>query len=68
MHKRWLTSRPHYTSVQKAASDNENMDAVLRHAQDDIIQYKAPESVLTCSSWFDALVACLTVLTTKPSS
>jgi len=29
-----LTGRPHDTSVQKAASDNENVDAGLRHAQD----------------------------------
>jgi len=29
-----LTSRPHDTSVQKAISDNENVDAVYRHAQD----------------------------------
>jgi len=29
-----LTGRPHDTSVQKATSDNENVDAVLRHAQD----------------------------------
>jgi len=29
-----LTGRPHDTSVQKASSDNENVDAVLRHAQD----------------------------------
>jgi len=27
-----LTDRPHDTSVQKATSDNENVDAVLRHA------------------------------------
>jgi len=29
-----LTGRPHDTSVQKATSDNENKDAVQRHAQD----------------------------------
>jgi len=29
-----LTSLPHDTAVQKAASDNENVDAVKRHAQD----------------------------------
>jgi len=29
-----LTGRPHDTSVQKAASDDENVDAVLRHALD----------------------------------
>jgi len=28
------TGRPHDTSVQKATSDNENVDAVQRHAQD----------------------------------
>jgi len=35
-----LTSRPHDTSAQKATSDNENMDAVQRHAQ-DIIEREA---------------------------
>jgi len=29
-----LTGRPHDTSLQKATSDNENVDAVKRHAQD----------------------------------
>jgi len=29
-----LTGRPHDTSVQKATSDNENVDAVQRHAND----------------------------------
>jgi len=29
-----LTGRPHDTSVQKATSDNENVDAVERHALD----------------------------------
>jgi len=29
-----LTGRPHDTSVQKATSDNENVDAVKSHAQD----------------------------------
>jgi len=29
-----LTGRPHDTSVQKATSDNENVDTVQRHAQD----------------------------------
>jgi len=27
-----LTGRPHDTSAQKATSDNENVDAVKRHA------------------------------------
>jgi len=31
-----LTGRPHDTSVQKATSENENVDAVQRHAQDVI--------------------------------
>jgi len=31
-----LTDRPHDTSVQKATSDNENVDAVWRHAQDEL--------------------------------
>jgi len=34
VYKETLTGRPHDTSVQKATSDNENVDAVLRHAQD----------------------------------
>jgi len=29
-----LTGRPHDTSVQKATSDNDNVDAVQRHAHD----------------------------------
>jgi len=29
-----LIGRPHDTSVQKATSYNENMDAIQRHAQD----------------------------------
>jgi len=29
-----LTGQPHDTSVQKAASDNENVDAIQRHALD----------------------------------
>jgi len=29
-----LNGRPHDTSVQKATSDNENVDAVERYAQD----------------------------------
>jgi len=29
-----LTGRPHDTSVQKANSDNENVEAVQRHALD----------------------------------
>jgi len=29
-----LTGRPHDTSVQKATSDDENMDTVKRHALD----------------------------------
>jgi len=29
-----LTGRPHDTSVQKATSDDENVDAVQRHTQD----------------------------------
>jgi len=29
-----LTGQPHDTSVQKATSDNENVDAVQRHALD----------------------------------
>jgi len=29
-----LTGQPHDTSVQKATSDNKNMDAVKRHALD----------------------------------
>jgi len=32
VHEETLTGRPHDTSVQKATSDNENVDAVLRHA------------------------------------
>jgi len=36
MYKKTLTGRPHDTSVQKATSDNENVDAVLRHAQDTV--------------------------------
>jgi len=31
-----LTGWPHDTSVQKASSDNENVDAVKRHAQDTL--------------------------------
>jgi len=31
-----LTGRPHDTSVQKAISDNENVDAVQRHAQVEV--------------------------------
>jgi len=30
-----LTGRPHDTSVQKATTDNENVDAVQCHAQDE---------------------------------
>jgi len=30
-----LTGWPHDTSVQKATSDNENVDAFERHAQDN---------------------------------
>jgi len=33
MYEETLTGRPHDTSVQKATGDNENVDAVLRHAQ-----------------------------------
>jgi len=33
--KETLTGRPHDTSVQKAKSDNENVDAVRRHALDN---------------------------------
>jgi len=29
-----LTGQPHDTAVQKATSDNENVDAVQRYAQD----------------------------------
>jgi len=32
-----LTVRPHDTSVQKATSDNENVDAVQRYAHDGIV-------------------------------
>jgi len=34
VYKETLTGRPHGTSVQKAASDNENEDTVQRHALD----------------------------------
>jgi len=34
MYEETMTDRPHDTSVQKATSDNENIDAVLRHALD----------------------------------
>jgi len=37
-----LTGRPHDTSVQKATSDNENVDAVQRHALDkNVLRFKA---------------------------
>jgi len=32
-----LTGRPHDTSVQKAISDSENVDADERHAQDQFL-------------------------------
>jgi len=32
VYKETLTGQPHDTSVQKATSDNENVDAVLHHA------------------------------------
>jgi len=35
-----LTGQPHDTSVQKATSDNENVDAVQRHAQDKYYSMK----------------------------
>jgi len=38
MKKRWLAGLPHDTSVQKATSDNENVDAFQRHAQDGTVQ------------------------------
>jgi len=34
VYEKTLTGWPHNTSVQKATSDNENVDVVQRHAQD----------------------------------
>jgi len=34
MYEKTLTGRPHDTGVQKATSDNENVDAAYRHTLD----------------------------------
>jgi len=41
-----LTGRPHDSSVQKATSDNENVDAVSRHAQDSRKRFNSLEQML----------------------